>query len=209
MSVAPQVKIKICGITREADAEAAWRAGADALGFVHYPKSPRHLEPERIAEIVATLPPFVPVVAVLVNPTLETIRELERHVPFSHFQLHGEENAAFVESLRPRRVIKALRLPWGGGDAGLAAYRTEGFLLDTPTADYGGSGKTFDWDLVSAFRALTPKPLVLSGGLTPDNVAEAVLRVQPYGVDVSSGVESAPGIKDHQKIREFIARCRP
>ena len=202
------MKIKICGITHEADAEAAWRAGADALGFVHYPKSPRHVTAERIGAMIATLPPFVATVAVLVNPTRETIAELERHAPITTWQLHGEETAEFVEELRPRRVVKALRLPWAGGAEALATYRAEAFLLDTPTAEYGGSGKTFDWDLVVEFRALTPRPLILSGGLTVDNVAEAVRRVQPYGVDVSSGVEVAPGRKDHQKIRDFIAQCR-
>jgi phosphoribosylanthranilate isomerase len=201
------MKIKICGITNEADAEAAWKAGADALGFVHYAKSPRHVPAERIARIVATLPPFVSTVAVMVNPTRKEIEALERQAAVTHWQLHGDESAEFVATLAPRRVIKAIRLPFAGHALDLA-YPVGGFLLDTPCQEYGGSGKTFDWDLVDDFRALTIRPLILSGGLTSDNVAEAIRRVQPYGIDVSSGVESAPGIKDHEKIREFIARCR-
>lgn len=203
------MKIKICGITNEADAKAAWQAGADALGFIYYPKSPRHVTAERIGEIAATLPPFVSTVVVLVNPGVEDIALIEEYTAVTAWQLHGDESPAFVDFLMPRRIIKAVRLPWEKDGAALAAYRTEAFLLDTPTAEYGGSGKTFDWNLVTAFRSLTPRPLILSGGLTVDNIAEAVSRVQPYGVDVSSGVERAPGLKDHQKIRDFIARCRP
>ena len=202
------VKIKICGITNLADAEVAVKAGADALGFVLYPKSPRYVPPARAAEIIRALPPFCETVAVLVDPSVTEIEEIAREVPFTHWQLHGKETPELVCAIKPRRTIKALRLPWEGDAATLAAYDVSAFLLDTPCREHGGSGKTFDWDLVAAFREQTRKPLILSGGLTVDNVGAAIRRVQPYGVDVSSGVETAPGVKDHEKIRKFITACR-
>ncbi|HEY8967031.1 MAG TPA: phosphoribosylanthranilate isomerase [Candidatus Methylacidiphilales bacterium] len=207
--------MKICGITREEDAAAAVAAGAHALGFILYPKSPRYVSPERAAEILATVPPYVERVAVLVNPAEGEIARIAGIAPFSQWQLHGGESPASIAALRrvhPYRVVKALHLPFPDGETGLAAYADAGvgaFLLDTPCKEYGGSGKTFDWDLVEAFRRENVRdlPLVLSGGLTADNVAEAVARVRPYAVDVSSGVESAPGIKDPAKIERFISAC--
>jgi phosphoribosylanthranilate isomerase len=203
-------KIKICGITNEADAEAAVAAGADALGFILYPKSPRYVAPERIAAIVATLPPGILTMAVTVNPTVEEIAALRVAVPFTHWQFHGQETPHLLDSfgLPPERMIKALHLPWIGEAAALEAHGVGTFLLDTPSPAHGGTGRTFDWNLVAAFRELTVRPFFLSGGLGVDNVAEAVRRVQPYGVDVSSGVERTPGRKDPQKIRDFIDRCR-
>ncbi len=168
------------------------------------------MAPERAAEILSRLPPFFQSVAVVVDPAPGEIGKVERIAPFGVWQLHGNESAASLAALSPRRLVKALHLPWKGTPEELAALgcAASAFLLDTPCAEYGGSGKTFDWDLVDAFRARADRPLILSGGLTPDNVAEAVRRVRPYGIDVSSGVERAPGIKDHEKLRSFIDRCR-
>ena len=201
-------QVKICGITRREDAMAAIDAGANALGFILYPKSPRFIVPERVAEIIAILPPFCAAVAVLVDPAAAEIAALARRVPFTHWQLHGAEPPELVEAIKPLRAIKALRLPWSESRERLAAYDVGAFLLDTPSSEHGGTGRAFDWNLIAAFRELTPRPLILSGGLTPDNIGEAVRRVQPWGVDVSSGVERAPGVKDHEKIRKFIHACR-
>jgi phosphoribosylanthranilate isomerase len=208
------LKIKICGITRLDDARAALDAGADAIGFIFYPQSKRYITPEAVGAIVAALPSFVHTVGVTVNLAPSELAELARVAPLSHWQLHGDETsstAAAHQALGARRLIKVLPLPWTGGAAELGAFAAHGtgaFLLDTPSPEYGGTGRTFDWDLVAAFREKTSVPLILSGGLTADNVAEAIARVHPYGVDVSSGVESAPGIKDHAKLRHFIAACR-
>ncbi|SDU14965.1 phosphoribosylanthranilate isomerase [Verrucomicrobium sp. GAS474] len=211
------IRIKICGITREEDAAAAVASGAHALGFILYPKSPRYVSPERAAEILATVPPYVERVAVVVNPSAEEVRRIAGIAPFSQWQLHGAESPALMAEIReagshPYRFVKALHLPFEGGARGLAAYATAGagaFLLDTPCVEHGGSGKTFDWNLVEGFRMenVSNVPIILSGGLTADNVGEAVTRVRPYAVDVSSGVESAPGIKDPIKIERFISRC--
>ena len=204
------VRVKICGITNREDAEAAVDAGADALGFILYPKSKRYIPIQDAIKIVDALPPFVQTVAVTVN-AVKDFMDLGWRKQLKNFniaQLHGEETPVHVRAVgKYLPVIKVFPADKSRLIAP-AHYEVSAFLLDTPTAEYGGSGKTFDWELVEGFRALTEKPLILSGGLTVDNVAEAVARVQPYGVDVSSGVEVAPGRKDHQKIRDFIAQCR-
>jgi phosphoribosylanthranilate isomerase len=204
------VRVKICGITSAADALAAAEAGADALGFILYPKSKRHVAPEKVRALVEELPPYVQRVAVTVNAAPEEIAAMEKLAVFDVWQLHGDETPESVRSLRPRRLVKALHLPLQAGHPRAEAYAVDALLLDTPSPEYGGTGKTFDWELAAEFRAQAPKPLILSGGLTPENVAEAIGLVQPYAVDVSSGVEAngAPGKKDHAKLRDFIQACK-
>lgn len=198
-------KIKICGITNQEDAQLAVEAGADALGFVFYAQSPRSIEPSVAKRIIAQLPPFVFPVGVFVNHDQETIRNVFDDCGLALAQLHGDESPAFCESLG-RPVLRAIRLRDRGSLLALAEYKgrmgVRGFVVDafSPEA-YGGTGKTVDWSL--AHEVAKAAPILLAGGLTPTNVQEAVQQVQPYGVDVSSGVEDSPGKKNHEKIRAF------
>lgn len=210
-------RIKICGITRHQDLETAVEAGADALGFVVWEKSQRYASPEVLAGLLPAVPPYVQRVAVSVNLFLDQVKALEDQLDalsagraaFDLWQLHGHESPEVTAALAPRRRVKMLALQPDTPLPDPADYPTvDGFFLDTPSRDYGGTGQTFDWDLALAFKAATEKPIILSGGLTPDNVAEAIEKVQPYAVDVSSGVEASPGIKDPQKIHDFLQAAR-
>lgn len=200
------VKVKICGITSLEDALAAVEAGADALGFVFYPPSPRHILPEQAAEIIRRLPPFVQTVGLFVNAELSIVNATADRCGLDVVQLHGDESPGYCESVR-RRVIKAFRVRDISSLDSLPQYQVSGCLLDawSPAAP-GGTGQSFNWEIAAA--AAAQRPIILAGGLTPDNVAEAVRRVQPYAVDVSSGVECAPGRKDIDKVRTFITRAR-
>ncbi len=204
-----RTRIKICGITREQDLEAAVDAGADALGFVFYPPSPRYVSPQRAAELLARVPAFVTTVGLFVNEPAAQVKAVLEQLPLDLLQFHGDENAAYCEAFR-RPWIKAARvmagtdlLEYAGRFSG--APGVTGMLLDAHVEGYGGGGQTFDWSLIPPSL---PLPTILSGGLHPGNVAEAVRRVRPWAVDVSSGVERAKGIKDVQKISEFIAGVR-
>jgi len=209
-SGAPAVKIKICGITNREDAATAVAAGADALGFVFYRKSPRYVEPAVAKQIIATLPPMVTPVGLFVNEELKVARDLMDSCGIALAQLHGDETAAYcLELARP--VLKAIRVRDRGSFLALAEYQgragVRGFILDTYAEEaYGGTGRVMDWTL--AAEAARAAVILLAGGLTPDNVGEAVRTVRPYGVDVSSGVESAPGKKDPQKVRAFVQAAR-
>jgi phosphoribosylanthranilate isomerase len=202
------MRVKICGITSQEDAFAAIDAGADALGFVLYPKSPRYITPAAAGRIVRQLPPFIQSVAVTVNATPPEVRDIETVATFDIWQLHGDELPDRCRAHYPRRLIKAVSLPSPKIYHDLSEYKVMAFLLDTSSPQYGGSGKTFDWKLAAEFKAKTDKPIVLSGGLNPENVAQAVEAVHPYAVDVSSGVESAPGKKDHDKLKKFLTLCK-
>ncbi len=198
-------KVKICGITRLEDALAAVRLGADALGFNFWPRSKRYLPPAQASAIVRRLPPLVTAVGVFVDPSLDEVLAAAAHAGIDVVQLHGDETPEFCLSI-PRPVLKALRIADNNSLAALASYEVRGFVLDTPSAGYGGSGRTFDWSLVAeAARAL---PVILAGGLTPENVREAIREVRPWAVDVASGVESAPGLKDVEKMRRFLEAAR-
>ena len=204
------MKIKICGITNGEDAHAAVRAGADALGFVMYRKSPRWVEPAVARAIVASLPPFVLPVAVFVNEEAERVRTLMDDCGFALAQLHGDESALFCQNLG-RPVIKALRLKDRGTFLALAEFQgrtnVRGFLIDAFSDQaYGGTGQTVDWTLAQEVARSTP--IILAGGLNPANVAGAIREVRPYGVDVSSGVEQSPGRKDPDKVKAFIEAAR-
>lgn len=200
------LRVKICGITTVEDGLHAARCGADALGLVFYSKSPRYVDPQQARKIVAALPPLVTTVGLFVNQSAEEIEQIARFCGLDVLQLHGDETPDQCQ-LPPWRVIKALRIRDAASLDDLTAYRVSGMLLDAWQADsYGGTGHRFNWQLaVSAGRQ---RPIILAGGLTPANVAEAVATVRPYGVDVSSGVESAPGRKDPELVAAFIRNAK-
>lgn len=201
-----RTRIKICGITRPADARAAAEAGADAIGLVFYPPSPRYLSTERAVEIRDALPPFVQSVALFVNADAAQVAQVIGRVRPSMLQFHGEETPQFCAEFGVP-FVKACRLR-AGLDA--AAYlrpyaRAAAWLVDSFVPEYGGVGESFDWSLVP--QSLE-RPLILSGGLRPGNVGQAIRTLRPWGVDVSSGVESAKGIKDAAKMAAFVAEVR-
>ncbi|WP_447590819.1 phosphoribosylanthranilate isomerase [Aquipseudomonas campi] len=201
------VRSKICGITRVEDALAAAAAGADAIGFVFYEKSPRAVTVEQAQRIVAALPPFVTTVGLFVNAGRDALREVLASVPLDLLQFHGDESQADCEG-HNRPYIKALRVRAGDDiTAQMAQYPSaSGILLDTFVEGVpGGTGEAFDWALVPHDL---PKPVILAGGLSPENVRAAIARVRPYAVDVSGGVEASKGIKDADKIRLFIREVR-
>ena len=199
-------KIKICGITNPDDALAAVTAGADALGFVFHKTSSRYVTAEVVRRIVATLPPFVLPVGVFANEDMKVVRDLMDACGLALAQLHGDESAAYCEQLG-RPVLKAIRLRDMGSFLSLAEYKgragVRGLVIDTYSETaYGGTGQTTDWSL--AAEAANTAAILLAGGLTSENVSEAIAKVRPYGVDVSSGVEASPGKKDHGKVKAFI-----
>ena len=198
-----RTRIKICGITREQDVSAVDEYGADALGFVFYEKSPRHVGVVQAVRLARTVPPFLTVVGLFVNPSADYVREVLANVPLDVLQFHGEEPPEFCNQFR-KPYLKAIRVK-PGVDLVECATRyagAQGLLLDAYVEGMqGGTGESFDWALIP--RDL-PLPVILSGGLHASNVAEAVRQVRPYAVDVSSGVEAAKGIKDAAKIAAFI-----
>ena len=202
-----RTRVKICGITREQDALAAVEQGADAIGLVFYPPSPRHVSVERAAQIASVLPPFVTTVGLFVNADAETIAEVVDKVGIDLIQFHGNECRDYCARHR-RPWIRALRmkdeLDLDKSAEEFSAAR--GLLLDAYRPGVpGGTGETFDWSRIPPHMA---GRIVLAGGLDPDNIAEAVRQVKPYAVDVSGGVEAAPGIKDADKIARFMAGVR-
>jgi phosphoribosylanthranilate isomerase len=204
------IKVKICGITNAEDAAAAVEAGADAVGFLFHKKSPRCAEPETVREIVKMLPPFVLPVGVFVNEEAKTVRDLMDNCGLALAQLHGDESAAYCEMLG-RPVLKAIRLKDRRSFLALAELKgragVRGFLIDAFSPDaYGGTGQVADWAL--AAEAASAATVLLAGGLTPENVSQAIQQVRPYGVDVSSGVEASPGKKDHEKVRTFVQAAK-
>ncbi|AZC30030.1 phosphoribosylanthranilate isomerase [Pseudomonas chlororaphis] len=201
------VRSKICGITRIEDALAAVEAGADAIGLVFYAKSPRAVNVQQARAIIAALPPFVTTVGLFVNASRCELGEILDAVPLDLLQFHGDETPADCEGYH-RPYIKALRVKAGDDIAGgCAVYaRASGILLDTYVEGVpGGTGEAFDWSLVP--QGLS-KPIILAGGLTAENVGQAIAQVRPYAVDVSGGVEQSKGIKDHAKIRAFMQAVR-
>ncbi len=200
-------RVKICGITRPEDALAAVEAGADALGFVFFKESPRHIFPEKAAEIITLLPPFVQVVGLFVNEQAEQVNEIADLCRLDLVQLHGDETSAYCRQIR-RRILKAFRVRTLTCLDPISDYLTAGLLLDTYSPSfYGGTGTAFNWEIAREASGRFGR-IVLAGGLTPDNVADAIRQVHPWAVDVSSGVESEPGKKDHQKVREFIRNAK-
>lgn len=202
----PRTRIKICGITRSSDLEAALTCGVDALGFVFYPSSPRYVEPVDAANLALQVPPFVSRVGLFVNAEPEFVRAVLEMVPLDLLQFHGEESASYCAQFG-RPYLKAARVRPGLDLIEFARVypSAQGLLLDAWVDGYGGGGQSFDWSLIPSVLSL---PMVLSGGLHAGNVGEAVAKLQPWAVDVSSGVEQAKGIKDAGKIAAFVAAVR-
>ncbi|MFQ5927080.1 MAG: phosphoribosylanthranilate isomerase [Terriglobia bacterium] len=202
------VRVKVCGITNRGDALAAIEAGADALGFNFYLGSPRYIEPEEAERIVAELPPFVTPVGVFVNESRQVMKSLAARCDLRTVQLHGDELPAAVAALAPLAVIKAFAVGRRWRPQLLKNYKDcAAFLLDTGVkGKRGGTGKRFDWQ--QARRAKAYGRLILAGGLTPENIEDAIAAVKPYGVDVCTGVERHPGKKDLRRLRNFIQRAR-
>ncbi len=201
------MNVKICGITNLPDAMVAVEAGADALGFIFYPKSPRYISFENAARIIRELPAKILKVGVFVDAPREDVLTAQQQCQLSVLQFHGEESPEFCEGFTGQ-TWKAFRVNGPETLRRLAAYHTTAWLLDAwSPAMPGGTGERFDWDhAVEAQKA--GRPIILAGGLTPDNVADAVQRVRPMGVDVSSGVETAPGKKDPLKVRAFLSAAK-
>jgi phosphoribosylanthranilate isomerase len=201
-----RTRVKICGITRTQDARAAAEAGADAIGLVCYPPSPRYLSVERAVEIRDALPPFLQTVALFVNADAAQVAQVIGRVHPAMLQFHGDETPEFCAQFG-LPFVKACRVrPGVDALAYLQPYsRAAAWLVDSFVPEYGGVGESFDWSLVPRERS---RPLILSGGLDRGNVAPAIRAVRPWGVDVSSGVESAKGIKDAAKMSAFIAEVR-
>jgi phosphoribosylanthranilate isomerase len=199
-------RVKICGITNIEDALHASACGADALGFVFYPGSPRFVDPEQTRRIIAELPPMLTTVGLFVNQSPARIREMVEFCGLNTVQLHGEEEPDQC-SYPPCRVIKALRLKDGMNESAFSAYRVSALLLDAYVPDkFGGTGQCCDW--TRATEIASRHRVILAGGLNPENVSDAVRQVRPYGVDVSSGVEKRPGQKDPEKVATFIRMAR-
>ncbi len=205
-----RTRIKICGLTREADVAAAAAAGADAIGFVLYAKSPRHVSLARAAALARALPPFVTPVCLFVNPSSADVAAACEALPSAVLQFHGDETPADCDAAG-RPYLRAIRMAPGLDllDCALSFPHAQALLLDAPVDGYGGGGKVFDWSLIPpSLPADVRSRLVLSGGLNPANVIDGVLHARPFAVDVSSGVESAKGIKDAALMRRFCAAVR-
>ena len=201
-----RTRIKICGLTREADVDDAVAAGADALGFVLYGQSPRHVTLDRAAALIARLPPFVTPVLLVVNASAAELRHATERLPQALLQFHGDETPAQCEAAG-RPFLRAARMAPGFDLLDFAALfaRAQALLLDAHVDGYGGGGKVFDW---SQIPPSVPLPVVLSGGLNPANVTDGVLGVRPWAVDVSSGVETAKGVKSAELMRRFCLAVR-
>ena len=201
-----RTRIKICGLTREADVAAAVAAGADALGFMLYAKSPRHVSLERAAALIGGLPPFVTPVLLFVNASIQEVQDATRALPQALLQFHGDETPAQCRTTG-RPWMRAVRMVPGVDllDWCMRYQGAQALLLDADAENYGGSGKVFDW---SQIPPSVPLPVVLSGGLNPANVTDGVLRVRPWAVDVSSGVEVSKGVKSAELMRRFCQAVR-
>ena len=204
-------RVKICGITRLEDAELAVGLGAWALGFILWPASRRAADPAVAAGIAAAVRRRVELVGVFVNPALDEVAHAAEALHLTHVQLHGDEGPAFCAEAGRRsgcKVVKAVRVASGADLQDLERFHTDFHLLDAAVpGQRGGSGRTWDWELAARHRS--DVPVILSGGLTPETVADGIAAVRPYAVDVASGVEAAPGIKDADKLAAFLAAARP
>jgi phosphoribosylanthranilate isomerase len=200
------VRVKICGITNEKDAVFCCEHGADALGFVFYKKSPRYIDPKKARDIIKELPPFITNVGLFVNEDSDMVKEIYEECGLDALQFHGDEDSAYVNSFN-QKTIKAFRIKDSINTEMFSGYDVGAYLLDNYSSGvYGGSGGNFDWDILTGLNL--KRPVILAGGLNPDNVVEAVNKVKPYAVDVSSGVEKEKGIKDLDKVKKMIIRAK-
>jgi phosphoribosylanthranilate isomerase len=204
------MRVKFCGVTKLEDAHEAARLGAWAIGLNHHPESPRFCEPDLAAEIGAALRRRLEVVGVFVNSPLEEVMAAAENGALTMVQLHGDEGPAFCQEVARRtgcKVIKALRVRSGAEVQGIEAFRTDYHMLDAHGSGVrGGTGESFDWTLLAGRKSEVP--LILAGGLTPENVAAATTAARPFAVDVASGVEAAPGVKDHALMADFLERAQ-
>lgn len=199
-------RVKVCGITSVDDALGVVQAGADALGFVFYEKSPRNVAPQQVAAIVSALPPFITTVGLFVNTEPEEISRIMAQTGLQVVQLHGDESPEQCH-IKNYPIIKALRVRDETSLRYFEAFPVSAILLDAwSDGQYGGTGRQFDWQLLRQVRC--DKPVILAGGLTPDNVRMAIRQVTPYAVDVSSGVECSPGHKDMDLVTQFIQQVK-
>jgi len=208
-----RTRIKVCGITLVEDGLAAVRYGADALGFILYPESPRYISAERAGDICEQLPPFVDRVGVLVNENIETAVDVVKSAGFSYLQLHGSESDNYCSELKNRlprlKIIKAFRVGDKSRAEEFIPYEqcVDGFLLDTYIkGETGGTGEQFDWSIPAGLNL--KRPVILAGGLKPENITRAISAVRPYAVDINSGVETEPGKKDHARLKEIMLQIR-
>jgi phosphoribosylanthranilate isomerase len=206
--MAYRTRIKVCGITNQEDARTAAAAGADGLGFIFVEQSPRLVEPDMVRAITRQLPPFVDRIGVFVDQEMEAVEEIIHYCGLTLVQLHGSESPEYCRKISCK-VIKSFAVGPGAESEAVAAFAdaASGFLLDTYHPDIaGGTGMPFDWSLVE--RVNPPGPVILAGGLNPENIGEAVLEVKPFAVDVNSGVEYQPGRKDPDKLKRFANEVR-
>lgn len=198
-----KVKVKVCGITNQEDALKAVYYGAWALGFIFYKDSPRAISPSRVRKIVEQLPPFVTAVGVFVNQKEGAIRDICQFTRIHTIQLHGDEDPHFCKRLQDYKIIKAFRVKNRFDPSNLSAYKVDAYLLDTfEENSLGGTGQIFNWELIKDIKF--NKPFILAGGLTSKNIPEALKILSPYAVDVSSGVEKSPGVKDGRLLKELF-----
>jgi phosphoribosylanthranilate isomerase len=199
----PGVRVKICGVRTLAEAQAAVEYGADALGFNFWMKSPRYISPESAAEIIQSLPPFITCVGVFVNETADRIKQIVELTRIQVVQLHGDEEPGIIARLNLPTIIKAFRVGENFDLNVMNQFRVSAFLLDTKVkGEYGGTGERFDWRIAVEAKKLAP--IILAGGLNASNVGEAIEVVRPFAIDVCSGVESEPGHKDIDKLKDFM-----
>lgn len=197
------MKVKICGITNHEDAQKAMFYGAYSVGFIFHKKSPRYVSPSKARKLIEALPPFIVPVGVFVDLKEKAVRDICNFARIRTVQFHGEETPVYCKRFTDYKIIKAFRVNDMFDPIGVRKYKVDAYLFDTYQENLiGGTGKTFNWDVLKGQKF--EKPVILSGGLTATNVADGVSAVKPYAVDVSSGVEKSPGIKDPRKIREFM-----
>jgi len=199
--------IKICGITNIKDAKEVTKLGADALGFIFYEKSPRKITKEKAREIIGSLPKGIVKVGLFVDELEERVNEITSYCNFDILQFHGDETPDYCKKF-PQKIIKAFRIRDKESLVDIPKYEVDYYLLDAYSEELpGGTGRTFNWDLAKEAKKFG-RPIILSGGLNPENIIEAIEKVSPFGVDVSSGVELYPGKKDHKKLEEFITKVK-
>ena len=200
-------RVKICGITNEEDALKAAYYGAWAVGFIFHKRSPRYVSPSKVRTIVESLPPFVTPVGVFLDHSEHAVRDICRLTRISTVQFHGEESPGFCKRFKNFKIIKAFRVMDFFNFRSVLQYKVDAYLFDTfSETAAGGTGKTFNWDLLKG--QAFDRPVILSGGLNPANVRQAVEAVRPYAVDVASGVEKSPGIKDHRQMKAFLDQAQ-